>query len=255
MQQHLRAITLLLTILSSVQSATFEPRRPTLEPKTILEGSTLSPKPITQKDTIDPSTLCVCNSNFEVDCAGDANCPSDCNSKARYAEEVDCVFPFQYKGVWYDTCTNADRPFYWCSLNTVYTDKFAPCKAKCPLLAKYLMGSKTQTHSSCLEMAADVIVHYPTDADEQAIIDRHNLIRSEVTDATNMRKVYWDRFLSRTVTKFSGFLVGSNQFKHDCGECRQPMNGGWLPVGQNLFMMSGVKNFSSDFWQSMLDAW
>ena len=67
-----------------------------------------------------------------------------------YFYHVDCQFPFQYNGIWYDTCTDIDRGFFWCSIDTIYVNRFANCAEQCPELARILVKSDAgELHTSC----------------------------------------------------------------------------------------------------------
>ena len=48
-----------------------------------------------------------------------------------------CIFPFQYRGETYSSCTKTDSRSYWCATETeangeVKTNKWEDCRANCP---------------------------------------------------------------------------------------------------------------------------
>ena len=47
-------------------------------------------------------------------------CTSGLRSYGGNANRACCVFPFRYKGVWYDTCTKTGYTLYWCSTTSIY---------------------------------------------------------------------------------------------------------------------------------------
>lgn len=100
--------------------------------------------------------MCYCLGGFNVDCAGDTVCASDCNGNFRDSNEVDCLFPFKYEGVWYDRCTNVTLGFYWCSIDREYTGRYAVCSEECPALAKSLVTAGNK-HTACLPTASGFV--------------------------------------------------------------------------------------------------
>ena len=54
-------------------------------------------------------------------------CTSGLRSHGGNAHRACCVFPFKYRGVWYETCTKTGYDRYWCSTNTIYEGKWGLC--------------------------------------------------------------------------------------------------------------------------------
>lgn len=98
--------------------------------------------------------LCQCVGGFSGDLLTPSNCLADCNGNYRDANEVDCTFPFNFNGVWYDKCTNVSRGFYWCSIDKVYNGRYATCSQACPGLARnQVKNIPGAVHTSCLDTA------------------------------------------------------------------------------------------------------
>lgn len=219
------------------------------EPETLIEQVLVS----VNKERAVSSNICNCK-DFKINCDLKTACVSDCRNEIRYANEVDCVFPFQYKGVWYDTCTDVDRPGkYWCSLERVYSNKFAECEEKCPYLARQLVINDVgENHTSCRTPANEWVGVYPTDQEIQKILDLHNNERSIVNpSSSDMRLLFWDFGLARLAMN----LAVTSDFNHDCANCRRLLNNKTIYNGQNLYYSSGLAYEPSSTWTKVVNAW
>jgi hypothetical protein len=152
--------------------------------------------------------------------------------------KIDCQFPFQYKGVWYDICTNVDRGYYWCSIDTIYANRFAPCAEECPELARILVQSDSVQHTSCQPRGSSFTLSLAPDQTAiDTILTLHNDARSSVSPtASSMPMLIWDTRLARIAQSRSDQCI----FDHDCGNCRRVLNlGTSVYVGQNAYYQSG----------------
>ena len=64
-----------------------------------------------------------------------------------------CVFPFQYKGVTYSSCTKTDSQAAWCATETetsgeVKTGMWEDCQANCPSEEESERGKISETSLS-----------------------------------------------------------------------------------------------------------
>ncbi|XP_067041766.1 epididymal sperm-binding protein 1-like isoform X3 [Acropora muricata] len=57
------------------------------------------------------------------------NCEVECKTKT--TDGKCCSFPFTYKGVTYNSCTNIDHNMLWCSLDTCYKGRWGNCEVEC----------------------------------------------------------------------------------------------------------------------------
>ncbi|XP_028391095.1 lysyl oxidase homolog 3A-like [Dendronephthya gigantea] len=57
------------------------------------------------------------------DCGYDY-CTSGLRSHGGNANRACCVFPFRFRGVWYNTCTKTSLDKYWCSTTTIFEDDY-----------------------------------------------------------------------------------------------------------------------------------
>lgn len=161
-------------------------------------------------------------------------------------KQIDCTFPFQYNGVWYDTCTLAGRNFYWCSIDAVYSNRWSSCSTQCPQLALSLV--QTDNHTSCQSISPNAIALSPNSSEISTILSLHNTARSIVSPtAANMALVGWDIRLARIAQSRSNQCI----FAHDCASCRKILNNRTTNNGQNAFSQSG----GSFSWTSPVNAW
>ena len=166
--------------------------------------------------------------------------------KIIYFDKIDCQFPFQYNGAWYDTCTTAGRGSYWCSIDTVYTNRWASCSGQCPQLALVLVP--TGNHTSCLSADPSAISKAPNSTEITTILSVHNTARSSVSPtAMNMPKMAWDSRLARIAQSRAMQCI----FQHDCDSCKKVLNDRTTSVGQNIFTQSG----GSFNWGTAVSAW
>ena len=156
-----------------------------------------------------------------------------------YNFKIDCTFPFLYNNVWYDTCTNIDRGFYWCSIGSVYANMFAKCTSQCPELARILVATDSgQLHTSCQPRGSTFTQSlFPNQTSINTILSLHNNARSKVSPtASSMSSLRWDVRLARIAQSRSDQCI----FAHDCANCRRVLNlGKSVYVGQNAFSQSG----------------
>ncbi len=199
-----------------------------------------------------PLPLPVCVKGFSVTGTGTTVCNGDSSGAQRQATELDCTFPFQYNGVWYETCIQLDKPFLWCSIDSVYSNRYAGCEQQCPLLTRRIMKKEpNQIHSTCLTPNPASTPLFPSDNDIQNILNAHNLIRSQVNpQATDMKQLTWDNSLARVAQGWALNCV----FQHDCDSCRLLPNYPYIPIGQNAFASSGVA-YDSNYWTTAVNAW
>lgn len=191
------------------------------------------------------SPLCQCQ-DFRLNCDSTTICLKDCTNSVRKVSELDCVFPFKYKGVWYDTCTDADSPGkYWCSVTEQFSQKKAFCAEKCPLLAKNLLNSG-ETHSNCREQGVGWRSFYPSDSEIKTVLDLHNYERSIVSpQASDMKELFWDLGLARLAMN----LAATGIFDHDCSNCRKLPNKKTISNGQNLWASYGASYNNESTWR------
>lgn len=197
-----------------------------------------------------------CNKGFGYDAAGNLNCLGDTLGQVRAANEVDCQFPFQMNGVWYDTCTNvgsASSTSYYCSVDTVYQNRKVSCSERCPALARRLIKTAGLTHTSCMVPNSGITSYFPGDQQTiQAIVNAHNQVRANVVpSATNMPAMTWDVGLAR----LSQRRAETCQFYHEDYSQRTLVNMPTLTVGQNIFKTSkGYTNLTA-LWLDSVNAW
>jgi hypothetical protein len=143
-----------------------------------------------------------------------------------------------------------DRGYYWCSIDAIYTNRFASCSQKCPELARILVQSDTgQLHTSCQPRGSSFTLSLAPDRTGiDTILTLHNNARSIVSPtASSMSMLRWDTRLARIAQSRSDQCV----FAHDCGDCRKVLNlGASVYVGQNAFSQSG----GSFTWTSAINA-
>lgn len=179
-------------------------------------------------------TYSFCSGGFEAKSNAVSECRSDAYGKSRQAHESDCMFPFYYNNKWHDGCTNDGKDTYWCSLDRVYSNKWAKCQEACPLLAKKLMSTNdpNNTHTSCLTIPNfNFISHFPNNDDINYILQYHNKLKSDVPlptanglklpYASNMRPMLYDIGLARNAQRWVDYLASKNSFTHDCPACRK----------------------------------
>lgn len=190
--------------------------------------------------------LCQCQ-DFRKNCDLTTVCYKDCTDSPRLISELDCTFPFQYKGVWYDTCTDVDSPGnYWCSITTIYSNKKAQCEEKCPLLARNLVKNVQDNHTSCRQPDSDWRSFYPTESEIQTILTLHNAERSIVSpEASDMKELFWDLSLARLAMN----LAATGVFAHDCSNCRRLLNKRTVHNGQNLWISFGLNYNNESTWR------
>lgn len=190
--------------------------------------------------------LCQCQ-DLRVNCDFTTVCYRDCTNSSRMVSELDCTFPFQYKGVWYDTCTDSDSPGnYWCSVTPIYSNKKAKCEQKCPLLARNLVRDDQNIHTSCRQPGSDWRSFYPTESEIQTILSLHNTERSIVSpQASDMKKLFWDLGLARLALN----LAATGDFAHDCHNCRRLLNKKTVYNGQNLWTSFGLNYNNESTWR------
>lgn len=201
-----------------------------------------------------PSQLSICIGGFSVDKSGNSVCNQDSSKNQRIAYEVDCKFPFQYKGVWYDNCIKVDSVNFWCSLDKIFNGKFAFCANSCPILSKRLLNMMDygKMHSNCLQPKTGVSPLFPTDAQAQIIVAAHNQIRSRVTFASDLRVIEYDLDVARTAQRKAETCT----FSHDCANCRKLPNNSTLGIGQNAYMAWGdIGSDLNSIWQKIIDSW
>ncbi|XP_057290268.1 epididymal sperm-binding protein 1-like [Hydractinia symbiolongicarpus] len=58
------------------------------------------------------------------------NCHTKKTSNHTAARGEDCVFPFRYRGTWYERCITNDRESLWCSKDPVFMGNWKFCKSK-----------------------------------------------------------------------------------------------------------------------------
>ena len=100
----------------------------------------------------------------------------------------------QIKDIWYDTCTNIDLGYYWCSVDTVFANRLARCAQKCPVLARILVQSDNgPLHSSCQRPSVKLTKTLePNQTSIDIILNLHNNARSIVDPpASAMPKIRW----------------------------------------------------------------
>lgn len=156
--------------------------------------------------------------------------------------------------MWRDKCIKADRQYYWCSIDRIYSNRSAACEQECPYLARELVKNEVQgtKHTSCINSKTGTKGHFPSVKEIKIIIDIHNKIRSEVpVSATDMSSVVWDLGLARLAQRWAENAV----FKHDCKNCRMLSNNRTIPTGQNGFLSKGLEYNASSFWQVVINAW
>ena len=102
--------------------------------------------------------------------------------------------------MWYDICTNVDRGYFWCSIDTVFKNRFAPCSKQCPVLARVLVQTDSgKLHTSCQPLGSSFTLSlYPDQTTINTILNLHNNARSTVSPtASSMSNVSWDFRLVR----------------------------------------------------------
>ncbi|CAF0845819.1 unnamed protein product [Brachionus calyciflorus] len=200
------------------------------------------------------NTACVCR-EFGINCNLSTVCTKDCRQELRAASELDCVFPFQYKGVWYDTCINVDRTegIFWCSTDRIFNYKFAICEQECPLIARNLVKDDVdESHTSCRKAGNGWIGILPSVDSIKEILDLHNNERAIVNPtAADMKVLTWDNDLARLAMN----LAMTGEFGHDCGNCRRVLSKKDIYNGQNLYASWGSTFKEVDTWKSAVTAW
>jgi hypothetical protein len=163
------------------------------------------------------------------------------------------VFPFQFKGVWYDACINNTRKNFWCSLDRVFQNRWTRCQQACPLLARNLLkSSPSSTHTSCSQPNSAAKSFFPDDTQIKIILDAHNRIRSAVSpSAADMRVITWDHGLARMAQRRSETCT----FAHDCSRCRRLLNNQTISIGQNAYMSFNMKYDPQTTWSSVVSSW
>lgn len=211
--------------------------------------------------TIKINAISYCSGGFKASTNGSASiCLSDANNQSRLADELECIFPFYSNNdKLYSTCALNNAGKYWCSLTRNYTNLFATCQSKCPLIAQKMMQKSGFTHSLCQEPPNNYVKPFaPNQTEIKLILNLHNQARSQVgyPNAINMRQVYWDISLASTAQAWVEYLAASAKFEHDCNLCRSPLNNQSLTnkVGQNLFAYSGIKS-RNYLWKSTINGW
>ncbi len=168
--------------------------------------------------------------------------------------KIDCVFPFQYKGVWRDKCIKGDTKNYWCSLDTIYANRTAKCSEECPFIAREAVKNEPDKpkHTSCINSKQGIKGHFPNAQEIKFIVSEHNRIRSEVKpSAIYMRVVSWSNSLARLAQRWAE----SGIIDHDCMKCRQLINNRSLTIGQNGFFGIGMKYNGTSFWNKVILSW
>lgn len=165
--------------------------------------------------------------------------------------KIDCTFPFNYKGVWYDTCISQDIPYYWCSIDQVFQNKYAFCEQPCPKIARSLVKNYPgSVHSSCLPPNPAAIPLIPSQNEMQVILNSHNYVRSVVNPpASDMKALAWDDNLARIAQRWAEYC----SFGHDCQGCRSLPNNRGLMIGQNAYAIYG-SSYDSSFWANSINA-
>ena len=192
------------------------------------------------------SSLCYCTSGFKLDSSNNLICSGDCNGKQRSANEVDCRFPFNYKGVWYDKCTKTDATYFWCSIDLYYNGRYVKCEQECPKLARISnIGSNLPKGQNGHVMCWNTISGWAglplTNNDINLIVSEHNNIRGNVSvPAAKMRSVSWDWGLARQCQR----LAENGDFNHYVHPLLNNKSSG---VGQNLYASFGSA-FNNGFW-------
>ncbi len=168
--------------------------------------------------------------------------------------QIDCIFPFQYNGVWRDKCIKADKSYFWCSIDKIYSKRSVKCEQECPFLARDLVKNDPSKakHTSCVNSKPNIKGHFPNAKEIKIIVNIHNKIRSEVKiPAVDMRSLTWDFGLARLAQRWAE----SGEFFHDCPICRKLINNRTLAIGQNGFFGIGMKYNSTSFWTNVMKSW
>ena len=142
-----------------------------------------------------------------------------------------------------------DRAFNWCSIDTIYSNRYAQCAQQCPQLARILVQTDSgQSHTSCQPSSPSAISLQPNITQINTILSLHNNARSIVVPtAANMPRIVWDSRLARVAQSRANQCI----FAHDCGNCRRLLNNATIYVGQNAYAQGG----GSFDWSSPVQAW
>ena len=130
----------------------------------------------------------------------------------------------------------------WCSLDTNFAGRSAPCGQECPILASSLIQPTDNgaTHTACSPPSPSLTQSlYPSDAATiQKILSLHNTERAtavKTMSATDITTLAWDDNLARLAQR----RAETCQMVHDCYNCRTPLNQRTIMVGQNAYYSSG----------------
>ena len=165
-------------------------------------------------------------------------------NRLQFFFKIDCQFPFQYKGEWYDTCTAVDNVLitnsnnYWCSIDSSYSNRWAKCETMCPQLAILLTQTDNgQVHTSCQPRGSTFTKSLaPTHRERMEILDVHNSARRKVFPSPAlMPSVTWNHKVARIAQSRADQCI----FDHDCVGCRRLLNFHSYHIGQNAFIQSG----------------
>jgi hypothetical protein len=163
-------------------------------------------------------------------------------------KKIDCQFPFQYNGVWYDVCTNIGRDYFWCSIDSIYENRFAPCAQECPALARIKVqptidwNGFNQLHATCLNKGDEFTRSLaPDQTTIDKILDLINSARSNVSPtAIAMPAIRWDTRLARIAQRKSD----SCQNILNCWSCSTVLNYGPSVYVRQLSYLSYDENFN-----------
>ena len=206
-------------------------------PRRVVVYPTIQINPSTPINSVILAGLNPCSAGkYSVKADGNTYCV-DTSGSLRAVYEVDCKFPFQYKGIWYDTCIRTDAPTFWCSIDSVFVNRFAFCTQECPVLASSLMVGQdaSQTHTSCSSRNAQAVSLFPSQADIVKILSAHNTQRAAAPTATDLAALVWDFGLARLAQRRADTCL----FAHDCYSCRKLVNNRTITVGQNAYSSYG----------------
>jgi hypothetical protein len=155
--------------------------------------------------------------------------------------------------VWRDKCIREDKDYYWCSIDRIYSHRFAECEKECPLVARDLVKNepRSRTHTACVIAMPGIRGYYPKHSEIKRIVELHNQARASVDPpAADMRPVEWDIGLARLAQRWAESGISA----HDCKNCRVILSNRSISVGQNSFFGLDMHHTTS-FWNIVFSAW